>query len=294
MTRPLQLASPATSPAAGLGVRPFWTPLRLAALRHGLWLGAAFTLLIVVADLSSARFGFDAHAYWNAWQGGSLYSAPPEQLDAYLYSPAFAQAIWPLAELPWPLFCMLWTGAVAATYLWLLAPVERKWRVPLLLLCTPDIVSGNVWAFFALVLVFGLRFPAAWALPLLTKVTPVVGPVWFFARREWRSLAIALGATVGIAAISFAAAPGLWSDWVRFLSHANDISGPAETSLRPLFYPPIEVLLPIELPIAIAITVFAARRNRPWLLPVAMLFAMPVFTVNAFVMLAAIPRIRMR
>lgn len=271
---------------------PFLTDVRLRALRHGLWLGAGFMLLMVVADLATARFGFDAHAYWSAWRHDSLYTAAPEQLDAYLYSPAFAQAIWPLAQLPWPAFCVLWTSAIVAAYVWLLAPVPALWRWPLLALCTLDIISGNVWAFFALVLVFGLRHPAAWALPVLTKVTPVIGPVWFLTRREWRQLAIALGATAAIVVVSFAIDRSLWIDWARFLSHADELSTPAATSLRPAIYLPTPLLLAIELPIALALTVFAARRNRPWLLPVAMLFAMPVFTANAFVMLAAIPRMR--
>jgi hypothetical protein len=269
-----------------------WTESRLRALRHGLWVGAAFTLLIAVADLSSARFGFDAHAYWAAWRHPGLYSAAPEQLDAYLYSPAFAQATWPLAHLPWALFCGLWTTAVVMTYMWLLSPLEWSWRAPLLVLCSLDMISGNVWAFFALVLVFGFRYPAAWAFPLLTKITPFVGPVWFLVRREWRQLAIAAAATAAITAVSFALAPELWSNWMRFLTHAPNAAGPTETSLRPRFYPPTGPLLMIEMPIAMLITVFAARNNRPWLLPIAMLFAMPVFTANAFVMLAAIPRIR--
>jgi hypothetical protein len=269
-----------------------WTPLRLRALRHGLWVGAAFTLLLAVADLTSSRFGFDAHAYWAAWRHDGLYTAAPQQLDAYLYSPAFAQAIWPLAQLPWSVFCLAWTAGVVATYVWLLAPLEARWRIPLLALCILDMISGNVWAFFALVLVFGLRYPAAWAFPVLTKVTPIVGPVWFLARREWGSLALVIATMLGITAISFAIAPGLWIDWVRFLAHADDAGGPAATSLRSHFHPPTAALLAIELPVSIAITVFAARRNRPWMLPIAMLFAMPAFTANAFVMLAAIPRIR--
>src|SRR4051812_48958299 len=193
--------------------RVFWTATRLRAVRHGLWIGAAFTLLIAATDIGGARFGFDAHAYWAAWRHDGLYTVAPQQLDAYLYSPAFAEAIWPLAKLPWAWFSIVWTGIITGTYLWLLAPLERRWRIPLLLLCSIDLVAGNVWSFFALVLVFGFRYPGAWAFPLLTKVTPVVGPVWFLVRREWRSLAIVALTTAAIALASIAIAPHLWSDW---------------------------------------------------------------------------------
>ena len=46
---------------------------------------------------------FDAHAYWTAWQGG-MYDTPWLVNGAYSYSPAFAQLIWPLTLLPWPVF----------------------------------------------------------------------------------------------------------------------------------------------------------------------------------------------
>jgi hypothetical protein len=62
--------------------------------------------------------------------------------------------------------------------------------------------------------------------------------------------------------------------------------------MAPEFFDQTALLLADELPIAVEVTVYAARTNRRWLLPVAMLFANPVFTANAFVILAAIPRLR--
>ena len=56
---------------------------------------------------------------------------------------------------------------------------------------------GNVHLLLALAIVLGFRWPAAWAFVLLTKITPGIGLLWFAVRREWRSLAIALGATAG-------------------------------------------------------------------------------------------------
>ena len=67
------------------------------------------------------------------------------------------------------------------------------------LVVTPPIASeislGNIHAFIGVLVIVGFRWPAAWSLILLTKVTPGVGLLWFVFRREWRNLGIALAAT---------------------------------------------------------------------------------------------------
>ena len=151
---------------------------------------------------------------------------------------------------------------------------------------------GNIWSFFALVLVLGFRAPALWALPMLTKMTPILGPVWFAARREWRSLLAPLGVAAALSAISIAAQPKLWHRWIALLLHPDSFSHSGKNSLAPLLYLHGPLVLAGELPIALGLTVYAARTDRRWLLPIAMLFASPVFTANAFVMLAAVPRLR--
>jgi hypothetical protein len=255
--------------------------------RHSLWLLGLIASLVAAISVAHVGLGVDAHAYWSAWRH-HLYSQPPESRDAYLYSPAFAQAIWPFTLLPWPVFCGLWTAVAAGIYVWLLAPLPLRWRVPALLACTLEVSAGNVWSLYALILVFGFRRPGLWAFPALTKVTPVLGPVWFAARREWAKLAVAVGVTAAAAAVSVALDPHLWADWTRFLLHAHA----NWQGKKPLFAPTTWELLPVELPIALALTVYAARTDRRWLLPVAMLFASPVLTSNAAVMLAAVPRLR--
>jgi hypothetical protein len=268
-----------------------WTPPRLRAFRHGLWIGAAVSVLTAAAVVTSSRVGVDAHAYWAAWRHGSLYAIQPQHVDAYEYSPAFAQVIWPLAQLPWTVFCFAWLGAVTCSYLWLLAPLEWRWRLPLLALCAPDILTGNLWSFFGLVLVLGARQPGLWAFPLLTKVTPIVGPVWFAARRDWRSFGIAVGVTAAIAGASLLAAPRKWGDWIDFLLHPERAAS-AGARLVPLLHPSPSLFIAAAMPISVAITIFAARRDRRWLLPISMVAAMPFFTANAFAMLTAIPRLR--
>ena len=270
------------------GIR--WTPLRLRGLRHGLWFGAGLFGLFAFASVLTNGFGLDSHAYWSAWRNG-LYSAAPEQRDAYLYSPAFAQGIWPLTLLPWPVFCVGWMLAGAAAYAWLLAPLGRTWAVPLFGMCVLEIVTGNVWPFFALVLVAGFRFPAAWAFPILLKLTPGVGLLWFAVRREWRALTIAVLTTLAVAGVSFAVAPHLWTEWVRLLLHPEQFMNPARKVMHPTLHFPALVHLAVGIPISIALTVHAARTNRAYLLPVAVLLSVPVFGLNVFGILAAIPRL---
>jgi hypothetical protein len=256
--------------------------------RHGLWVAAAFSVFLSVGNIVvTGHVGFDAHAYYAAWDHRHLYGAAPESDDAYLYSPAFAELIWPLTLVPWVAFCALWLGAMTAVYLWLLAPLPMRWRLPLLVLALSLDSAGNVWAVFALVLVFGFRRPAAWAFPALTKVTPFVGPIWFASRREWRKASTALGVAAAIIAFSAIADPQLWHEWVHFLLSTR----PNQTG-APMLTLPTPALLGLELPIAVALTIYGARTNRAWLVPVAMVFADPVFSVNGFLVLAAIPRIR--
>jgi glycosyl transferase family 87 len=267
-----------------------WTPPRLRALKHGVWIGAVSCTLTALLAVGDGRLGDDAHAYWAAWRNG-VYSSAPGQSDAFLYSPVFAQVVWPLTLLPWPLFFALWASAAVAVYAWLLAPLGRAWATPLLLMCLPEILYGNVYPYFALVAVFGLRRPALWALPLLTKITPAVGIAWFATRREWGRLAVALGTAAALAAVSYMAAPGLWAEWARLLLHPDGFSDPTRVTAGPLLLVPPGLILALGVPVSVGLTVFAARTNRAWLLPIAMVLASTVFRFSGLAVLAAIPRL---
>ena len=106
----------------------------------------------------------------------------------------------PLGVLPWEVAVALWLGLQLAA-LWY---IGREWALALIVFPPVwlDLVYGNINILIAAAVVAGYRYPAAWAFPLLTKVTPGVGALWFLGRREWRSLAIAVGVTALIAAAS--------------------------------------------------------------------------------------------
>ncbi|UFN45614.1 glycosyltransferase family 87 protein [Nocardioides okcheonensis] len=246
--------------------------------------------LLVMADTGP---GFDSHAYWRAAQGaldGSIYGVAPGGRDAFNYSPAFVQVLWPLAQLPWPVFATGWALAALAAFTWLLWPLGPRYVVPLVLCCTPEILSGNIFWLMALVVVAAARpgarpgGAAAWALVALTKVTPALGPLWHALRREWRSLAWSVASTLVVVAVSVVASPALWADWLDFLTrHERSTGIVGAAAFGPLV---------VRLPLALAVLVWGALTDRRWALPAAMALATPVAGPAAFTMLAAVPRLR--
>ena len=232
----------------------------------------------------------DAYAYWTTRDGSFYDASTTGRIGAYLYSPAFAQVLAPLVWLPIAVFTALWTALNSAT-LWFLL---RRWALPSLLFLpiALEVISGNVNLLYAAAIVVGFRWPAAWALMFLTKLTPGVGVIWFLVRREWRSFAIAVGVTATIAAASFALDATQWGRWVDILR--VDAAGAGEASFSTVgWYLPIG--LAPRLVAAVVVVVVAALTDRRWLVPVAVALAMPVVWLNSLAVLAAcVPLARAR
>ena len=226
----------------------------------------------------------DAYAYWTTRTGDYYAAADTGQIGAYLYSPAFAQLIAPLTWLPLNIFTAIWTAMNCAAVWYLL----RKWSLPsLLFLPIPfEIISGNVHLFYAVAIVVGFRWSASWALMFITKVTPGIGVLWFAVRREWRALAFALGVTGAIVAVSYVLNPAAWQQWIALLQ-ADLTSGAGQAAIdTPGWYLAIP-LLP-RLAVAAALLVFSGLTDRRWLVPVAVLVALPVLWLNGLAILAAV------
>jgi glycosyl transferase family 87 len=238
---------------------------------------ALFTLWYII---SVGGIGYDAHAYWLAGRSAHPYQGAPGQYNAFLYSPVFVLLMRPLALMSWPWFMTVWLVAETGAFAWLVAPLRWRWRVPLLLVCIPEVAMGNIYGFLGVAAVAGMRRPEAWAFPLLTKVTPGgVGLLWFAARGEWSKVRRAVTFTLGLSAVSFVIAPGLWSEWVAFM-----VDHGGENGAR----------VPVLLGVAALLTVVAARTNQGWLLAVAMMVAVPTFTGKNkdLAMLVAGPRLQ--
>jgi len=247
-----------------------------------LWGVVAAVGLVVLMMMLSEPFdpdsfgpGQDARAYWAAPLAQPYEPGSVGHESAFLYSPAFLFALSPLQALPWPLFVGLWTTLLLAVLFWLARPVLF---LPLLLLTLPEIWGGNITILLAAAIVLGFSRPWSWAFPLLTKVTPGVGLLWFAARREWLNLGIAIAATLAAIAVVALALPGLWSEWFQLLvSSAGSSTVPGSVPI-PLVW---------RLPVAVAVIVYAARRGERWLLPVGVLLAMPVIWWGSLALLSA-------
>jgi hypothetical protein len=224
--------------------------------------------------------GHDARAYWTVPLDHPYEPGSVGHESAYLYSPAFLVALSPLRALPWPIFLGLWTAIILAVLYWLARPLLF---LPLVLLCLPELWGGNITILLAAAIVVGLSRPAAWAFPLLTKVTPGLGLLWHGVRREWSALLVAAAATLVIIAAAALVTPDLWADWLAMLRSSTGSSTVPGSVPIPLI---------LRLPLAVAVIVYAARTGRAWLLPVGILLAMPVVWWGSLAILTATVALR--
>lgn len=255
-------------------MRRWWGPVNL-----GLVIGAVLLLVALAGFDGHGLWGWDARAYrvnisapyGIAWGGA----------DSFVYSPAFAQVVGiPASMVPLEWFLLGWTIASAGV----LAYVGGR-HAAIFLFLPPvlfELNAGNIHLLLALMVVVGFRWPAAWAFALLTKVTPGVGLLWFVARRDWRSLWIALGTTATLAGISFVVAPDLWRQWLDLLVGQASQPGLERANVLPLG--PLWLRLTGASLIAFA----AGLAGYRWPVMVAVLLAMPVVWFNGLSMLVGL------
>jgi hypothetical protein len=259
----------------------------LARLETPAWLGlvvavAAWALIVVFSEPWGRLWGTgqDAYCYWQAAQHPGQPYLHSEWNDpiAYVYSPAFLQLISPITLLSWQAFVAVWTALLLGAVRFLTGP--RLLVAGLVFPFTAmEAAGGNVSLILAAAIVVGFRWPAAWAIVLLTKITPGIGLLWFAVRREWRSLAIALGATLLIAAVSIVLVPDQWGTWVDVVLRNAGKGGTWASVPVPLW---------IRLPVAVAIVVWGARTDRRWTVPVASMLALPALWYGGISMLLAV------
>src|SRR5215218_7627685 len=187
------------------------------ALRDGLVLAGLLVgaYLFVVVAPQAKTVGFDAFAYWSV-NIRDPYATHIGGLGSFLYTPVLARLFAPASNLDWPTFLWLWLASLLATAIWLGG--RRRW---LWVLALPpvalELYHGNIHLLMAAAIALGFRYPATWAFVLLAKVTPGIGLLWFAVRREWRNLAIALGVTAAIVAVSLIVDGEVWVGWLSFI-----------------------------------------------------------------------------
>lgn len=222
----------------------------------------------------------DAHWYWAA-NSHDLYPHPElAERNGFNYTPAFEFVVGWGRLLPFEAFTAIWRAVLLAGVVYLAGPLT-----PLVLLTVPvasEVNAGNIQILLALAVVFGFRYPATWSFVLLTKLSPGIGLLWFAVRREWRHLAIALGATAVVALASLL----FWADqWPGWLALVTSGAAPAVA--------PYYLSLWQRLPFAVVLVLVGARLGWRWTVPAAATLALPVFYwISWSMLLGALPFIR--
>jgi hypothetical protein len=240
---------------------------------------AVFAVMRALAVEPWAMPAYDLYAYWLTRDGLAYATAHQGVTGAFLYAPVFAQVIAPLTALPWPVFAGVWTALMAAPLAWL----AGRYAIGLLLLppILMSVASGQLDLAFAAVVLLGLRWPALWVLPILTKVTPGIGLLWFLVRGEWRSLGIAALATAVVMAASAALDPAAWTGWIAMLVRMDfpELGGG-------LWFLPLP--LSFRVFVAAALIAWGAATDRRWVLPVGLCLSLPTVWLNSPTILVAL------
>ncbi len=215
---------------------------------------------------------FDAHMYWNA-NVPDLYPVTWDIAGGYVYPPPMALVVNFLHPLGWPLFI---AGFTTASW-WAFWYLTRALALPVLLaswmlapLVGGNVIGylfmGNVQLLMAAAIVASIRGWPGWtAVPLLTKIVGIP-LVWWAVRREWRNLAIALGATAAVVVVTALVSPESWEAFVRFLT-----TNTVDTSPVPM----VPIPLPVRLVAAVLLTGWGGLTNRRWTVMIAAGLAIP-------------------
>ena len=225
--------------------------IRPRSVALGLGIGWAVVALVAYTGMGApvdawCYYGFDPA---QPWAPGSC----------FLYSPPVAVVMNVVQVLmPFEVFTFLLRSAELLVLVAVAGPaVGLALFIPAIAI---EINAANVNLLIVGAVLIGFRYPWTWAFIILTKVTPGVGLLWFAVRREWRNFALALGATLAVATVSWLVAPGLWPQYLAGLGVAEDDS---------MFG------IAWRLPLAAIVVVWGARHDHRWAVIVAVFLAMP-------------------
>jgi glycosyl transferase family 87 len=222
----------------------------------------------------------DVRAYWAA-DPSNLYPHPEAgEKNGFNYSPLFDWMVAWGRVLPFEVFVAIWRAILLVALVYLAGPftIFVLFTVPV----ASEINAANIQILLALAIVMGFRYPASWSFVILTKVTPGIGLLWFALRRQWRHVAIALGCTAGLVAVSFLARPG---DWFDYLKLWTGVPAPAVSPYYLSFWQ--------RLPFAVAFIVFGAWRGYRWPVVVGSMLALPVYyIISTSMVVGVLPYLR--
>ena len=245
---------------------------RLPRILFAISTGVCLQVLVLLTRMGGNPV--DALCYWLTNPGD-----PYNRVDfQFVYSPVAAQLMAPLFTLPFAAFVGLLRALEIGSLVVLAGPIAA----PLLFASpvTTEVNAANINLLLGVVMVLGFRWPALWAIPLLTKPSLGVGLIWFAVRGEWRKAAMPIAIAGALAGGSYLLAPHLWSDWLALLANGTAQVGEA----------PYPYSIWARLPIALAIVIWGARTNRPWTVVVASALALPrLYYQSPAILVALIP-----
>jgi Glycosyltransferase family 87 len=251
------------------------------------WLGPGLAVVVWAVIVAFSEpwgrlwgTGQDAYCYWFPTLADPYARSDWTDPIAYVYSPAFLQLLQPIRILPWQAFMAVWTAILLGAAFVL---TGRRWFPIGIFLALMELAGGNIHLLLAAAIVLGFRWPWTWSLVLLTKITPGIGLLWFVVRREWRHLAIALGSTAAIIAVSYLVWPSAWAAWGEVLSRVAGRDGT---------WAAVPIPFVVRLPFAIALVVWGAWTGRRWTVPVAGMLALPALWYGGLSMLLAVIALR--
>ena len=197
--------------------------------------------------------------------------------NVYIYPPPLALVIGLLHVLPYEvyivamttlLFGSLWYCAGRWTPVVLVAGIVATLVGAPLPLAVPLSYAflGNIQLLLAAAVVLALRHPAAWALPVLTKIGPGVGLLWHVVRRDWRSLRVGLLACGLVVLVTVVAAPWAWADYIAFVQRSSDLAMPLEV---------VSIPWSVRLAMSALLIAWGGLTGRAWTVPIGVGWAMP-------------------
>jgi len=254
---------------ASIDLERWRSPIRLGL--------SAVGVVVLAVFYSVPGPGFDFFAYW-AVDPQDPYRIT-DGLGAFHYAPLLIWLAEPFKLLPFDVGYVVWTLLMVALLIWM----TRSWA---LAWCAfPPVASelyhGNIDLLLAAVLVAGFRAPGAWVLLPITKVTTGLNLLWPVLRRDVRALAIV--AVVGLAIGSASLAVQGIDTWRAWIEHLGLRLGRPEAGGAL-----IDFSVWLRLPLAIGVMVWASVTERRWLVPVAVVLAMPLLWVHSLAALVAI------
>lgn len=261
---------------------------RMRFLVTAILAGIGGVLLAVIVGMFWREAGDDL-AYWLA--GNRLANGQPVYPDAsvafenfaFHYVPPVAQLLAPIAAVVAAVPFLIGFRALLLLAVWDLAG-RRMLDMLALLAFIPLAYSlrvENVEIFMAIAVVYGLaRWPWAFLLGGLVKVSPGLGLVYLALQRRWRDVLVSAALGAGIVVVSYLLAPDLWRDWLAAINGRSDVIG---NSIVPLPYS-VRAIAGFVLTVVAGLV---GRRRGELLLVAAVTIANPGLSLQGFAVLAA-------